>query len=72
MPNDLNAILADCDAAELALTLQRFDLAIRMHVPEAILLTTDGELNLRNKYGAILMHCRQLSSILHNFQEVTK
>ena len=65
---DLNQILADCDAAELLIQIQRFDLQLRMHLPESVLFTDTGELNLRNKYGAILSHCRMLSSVLHNFE----
>lgn len=68
MPANLDLILADCDASELITTLERFDLKIKMHIPDAILYTEGGEYNTRNKYGAILFHCRQLSSVLHNFE----
>ena len=67
MTNDLNSILADCDAAEILQTLNRFDIQLRTHVPDAILLTESGELNTRNKYGSILFHVRMLTSVLHNF-----
>ena len=71
MTDNLNQILADCDATQLLSQLQSFDIQVRMHVPEAVLLTDNGELNLRNKYGALLFNCGALTSILRNFLETS-
>ena len=65
--SDLNQILADCDAAELLHQIEAFDIKIRSRLPEEVLYLANGELNPRNKYGAILFHCSNLTSILHNF-----
>lgn len=67
MPANIDLILADCDASELITTLERFDLKIKMHIPDSILYTDSGEYNIRNKYGSMLFHSRQLHAVLLNF-----
>jgi len=65
--SDLSQILADCDANRLLHQLENFDIQIRSHLPAEVYRHADGELNPRNKYGAILFHCSILTATLRNF-----
>lgn len=67
MSTDINKILATIDTNTFVKRILDYELSIERHVPDHELRTVDGELNLRNPYGAILYHAKSLRSVLSNF-----
>jgi len=67
MTENSKNILASIDTQTLVKRLIEYEIRLQQHVTHEQLYTADGELNLRNPYGAILYHARNLRSVLSNF-----
>ena len=63
----LSEVLSDTEMKLLRHRLTECELRLVTRIPDDILFTLGGEPNLRNRYGAILFHVRQLQSIMSNF-----
>lgn len=65
--DDIHEILSSVEVNQLRHRLNEFEIRLRVQIPDSALFTPGGEPNLRNRYGAVLYHVRQLQSIMSNF-----
>lgn len=69
MPTELEEILLDLDLHRVVRELDKLRNHIQDSIPAEILMSESGQYNLRNRYGAILVHIASLNSILKTFLE---